>query len=326
MKEKGCSVTTSSRPVYPAGTVVTGKWRRGRFIIRRVLGKGANGIVYLVQKEGSRDPYALKMGFDTMDLQSEINVLMSLQSKRKASGLGSGSSKGGPRMPYLLEVDDFKSGDGDIPFYVMRYVRGSSLHHFIRRRGKEWIGLTGLRLLEKLNGLHRSGFIFGDLKPENVMVSDVGHVELIDYGGVSSIGRSVKQFTEWYDRGYWNAGSRTSDEGYDLFSFAVLIIQLLNQEELKAAATQHLPQTRSPVQLLQLVQRSPALKSYADWLGRAIRGEFAGSHEALKLWKETVYTPALAGKQPGKTPRWLINAFALSFTIACVACLWAFLS
>nr|WP_202128939.1 serine/threonine protein kinase [Paenibacillus dendrobii] len=320
MKEKGCSVTTSSNPAYPAGTVITGKWRKGRFVIRRMLGQGANGIVYLVQKEGSGHSFALKMGYDTLDLQSEINVLMSLQSKRKSSD----SSKNGSRMSYLLEVDDFKGQHGDIPFYVMRYIRGSSLHHFIRKRGTEWIGLTGLRLLEKLNGLHRSGFIFGDLKPENVMVSDVGHVELIDYGGVSSIGRSVKQFTEWYDRGYWNAGSRISDEGYDLFAFAVLIIQLLHEEELKTASAQHLPQTRSPVQLLSMVQRSTRLKPYSEWLRRAIRGEFPSSQEALKLWKETIYTPALVGRLPGKTPRWLINAFALSIMIACLACLWAF--
>ncbi|BFH65889.1 hypothetical protein PAJ34TS1_64810 [Paenibacillus azoreducens] len=313
-------VTTSSKPVYPAGTVITGKWRKGRFIIRRVLGQGANGIVYLVQKEGSRDPYALKMGYDTLDLQSEINVLMSLQSKRRSSE----STRSGSRMPYLLEVDDFKGRDGDIPFYVMRYIRGNSLYHFIRKRGREWIGLTGLRLLEKLNSLHRLGFVFGDLKPENVMVSDVGRVELVDYGGVSSMGRSVKQFTEWYDRGYWNAGSRTSDEGYDLFAFAVLIIQLFHEEELKAASAQHLPQTRSSGQLLAIVQRSSRLKPYSEWLRRAIRGEFAGSQEALQLWKQTIYTPALAGKLPGKTPRWLINAFALSIMIVCLACLWAF--
>lgn len=320
MKEKGCSVITSSNPAYPAGTVITGKWRKGRFVIRRVLGQGANGIVYLVQKEGSRNPYALKMGYDTLDLQSEINVLMSLQSKRRMSE----SSENGPRMSYLLEVDDFRGQDGDIPFYVMRYIRGSSLSHFIRNRGREWVGLTGLRLLEKLNGLHRAGFIFGDLKPENVMVSDVGHVELIDYGGVSSIGRSVKQFTEWYDRGYWNAGSRTSDEGYDLFAFAVLIIQLMCEEELKRASAQHLPQTRSPGQLIAIVQGSPKLKPYSAWLRRAIRGEFAGSQEALMLWKEAIYTPALVGKLPGKTPRWLINAFALSIMIVCLACIWAF--
>lgn len=57
-----------------------------------------------------------------------------------------------------------------------------------------------------------------------------------------------------------------------MFAFAVLVIQMLNEEELKAAATRHLPQTRSAGQLLSIVQRSPKLKVYAEWLGRAIRG------------------------------------------------------
>ncbi len=307
-KEKGCSVTTSSRPAYPAGTVITGKWHNNRFVIRRVLGQGGNGIVYLVHKAGYRNLYALKMGYDTLDLQSEINVLTSLQSQsRRQDGL-----KGSFKTPFLLEVDDFTGMGKEVPFYVMRYIEGNPIHHFIRRRGEEWVGITGLRLLEKLTGLHRLGFIFGDLKPDNVMVSDYGQVELIDYGGVSKIGRSVKQFTEWYDRGYWNAGSRSSDEAYDLFAFAVLMIQLLNEEGLKAACAQLLPQTRNRSELLTLIGRSPRLKPYAPWLRKAIQGEFSGSREALAAWKQQIYAPAIPGRAPGKTPRWLINTFAFS--------------
>ena len=48
----------------------------------------------------------------------------------------------------------------------------------------------GLRLLQKLAQLHQAGWVFGDLKPQNVLVSDYGQVELIDYGGVTSIGRA----------------------------------------------------------------------------------------------------------------------------------------
>lgn len=115
----------------------------------------------------------------------------------------------------------------------MRYVEGKPLHHFLSKNGPDWLGLVGLGLLEKLRTLHECGFVFGDLKPENVMVSKYGEVELIDFGGTSPIGRSVKQFTEWHDRGFWNAGSRISDEGYDLFAFAVLCLRLLNEEGLK---------------------------------------------------------------------------------------------
>lgn len=73
----------SSNPSYPTGTLINGKWRGNRYVVERMLGRGANGTVYLVQREGRRERYALKIGYDTLELQSEINVLTSLQSRRK---------------------------------------------------------------------------------------------------------------------------------------------------------------------------------------------------------------------------------------------------
>ncbi|KKO55143.1 serine/threonine protein kinase [Paenibacillus sp. DMB20] len=292
-------MTTLSDPGYPPGTVITGKWRKGRYIVERMLGKGANGRVYLVQRPGRSERYALKIGFDALDLQSEINVLSTLKEQ----------------MPdhYLVEADDHQDGSGDVPFYVMRYVEGTQLQRFIRARGREWLGLVGLKLLERLVALHGSGYVFGDLKPENVMVSAYGRVELIDYGGVSAIGRSVKQFTEWYDRGYWNAGSRTGDEAYDLFSFAVMCIQLLDEQSLRAASAQ-LPQIRSVADLQTVLRKNPQLKPYSGWLSKALAGGFANSREALNVWKHTVYAPPRA-KGREKTPRWLKRSFVLSIVV-----------
>lgn len=102
-----------------------------------------------------------------------------------------------------MEVDDFTYQGREIPFYVMRYVQGEPLCAFLARRGPRWLDVAGLRLLQQLGRLHHSGWVFGDLKPENVLVGAYGDVELIDYGGVTSEGHSVKQFTEWYDRGFW---------------------------------------------------------------------------------------------------------------------------
>lgn len=268
--------------------------------MERMLGKGANGRVYLVQRPGHRERYALKVGYDTLDLQSEINVLKMLKKQMSDH--------------YLVEADDHQDDSGDVPFYVMRYIEGSQLQRFIRARGIEWLGLVGLRLLQKLSVLHRSGFVFGDLKPENVMVSNYGHVELIDYGGVSAVGRSVKQFTEWYDRGYWNAGSRTGDEAYDLFSFAVMCIQLLDEGVLRTASAQ-LPQLRSVSDLQAALRKSPQLKPYADWLKRALAGEFAGSREAVNHWKSTIYAPSRPDHKQGTTPLWLRNSFIMSLII-----------
>lgn len=268
--------------------------------MERMLGKGANGRVYLVQRLGRTERYALKIGFDTLDLQSEINVLNTLKEQMP--------------NPYLVEADDHQDSSGEVPFYVMRYIEGSQLQRFIRSRGREWLGLVGLKLLQKLTALHRSGYIFGDLKPANVMVTTYGQVELIDYGGVSAVGRSVKQFTEWYDRGYWNAGSRTGDEAYDLFSFAVMCIQLLDEEALKSASAQ-LPQVRTAADLQVALRKSPQLRPYASWLSKALAGEFADSREAVNHWRSSVYSPSQLDGGLEKTPQWLKNSFVMSLIV-----------
>jgi serine/threonine protein kinase len=309
----------SSNPPYPAGTVIIGKWRGNRYVVERLLGRGANGTVYLVQREGRRERYALKIGYDTLDLQSEINALTSLQSCRQQNDHH--ARKESPLSSYLLEADDFTDGN-NVPFYVMRYVEGRPLHLFLSKNGSSWLGLVGFRLLDKLRRLHECGFVFGDLKPENVMVSDYGEAELIDFGGASPIGRSVKQFTEWHDRGFWNAGSRTGDESYDLFAFAVLCLRLLNEEGLKNAALQ-LPQTRSVDDLLKLAGNLPD-KQLSSWLSLALKGGFSGSVEASEIWKNHIYSSRKPGPNSIETPRWLKNAFALSLFLLAFTIYWVF--
>ncbi|MNS37113.1 Serine/threonine-protein kinase F [compost metagenome] len=309
MKEKGCSVTTSYKTGIPAGTLVTGRWRGGRYVVQRLLGQGANGIVYLVQQAGTRNLYALKMGYDALDLQSEINVLKALQRQ--------GQHNAEDRdLSYLVEVDDYTLRDREIPFYVMRYVKGEPLSKFLTRRGGQWLDLAGLNLLKQLAVLHKGGWVFGDLKPDNVLVSAYGDVELIDYGGVSQNGRSVKQFTEWYDRGFWNAGGRTADAAYDWFSFAVVCIHMLAEARLKTAANQ-LPQTRSVADLVQIMNQEPRLRPYSNWLKKAISGGFENTDEAYDLWKRMISRKPTR-QSIRRTPGWLKSAFAISlFLLVC---------
>lgn len=301
-------MTTSSKSGLAHGTIVTGRWRGGRYTIQRMLGQGANGVVYLVKRMDSAKLYALKMGFDTVDIQSEINVLKALQRQDHKRG------HNGRDLSYLVEVDDYSFQGREIPFYVMRYVKGEPLRPFLAKRGAPWLGVAGLHLLRQLQRLHETGWVFGDLKPENMLVSSYGEVELIDYGGVSGIGRSVKQFTEWYDRGFWRAGGRTAEPSYDWFSFAVVCIHLLAEEPLKRAATQ-LPQTRSGNDLLSIIRAETALRPYRVWLERAVTGKFSDTEEACQLWKELVTAPLGRRKPKSKTPRWMVGAFALALTL-----------
>ncbi|WP_234414435.1 serine/threonine protein kinase [Paenibacillus sp. CAA11] len=305
-------MNTSTDFVLEPGTLITGRWRGGKYKVKRLLGQGANGVVYLVQTPGRPESYALKMGYDTIDLQSEINVLKALQFQSHGRGIPSASS-------YLVEVDDYRMKDQKIPFYVMRYIKGEPLSFFVARKGADWLGLAGLSLLRQLRKLHESGWVFGDLKPENVLVSPYGEAELIDYGGVSLIGRSVKQFTEWYDRGFWNAGSRSADEAYDWFAFSVVCIHLLAGSELKAAA-RGLPQVRSVQDLLAIVDKVPRLAPYAGWLKSGLTGKFSTTTEACLRWEQTIRKPSV--RKTLATPRWLSRAFILSLVLLGCALYW----
>src|SRR5699024_9473064 len=100
----------------------------------------------------------------------EVNVLKALQ-KVQGSRLG----------PYLLDVDDWKAPSGNTyAFYVMEYLQGESMASFIQRNGKEWIGVLMLQLLKDLEQLHESGWVFGDLKAENLLVQ----IPLQEYVGL----------------------------------------------------------------------------------------------------------------------------------------------
>lgn len=300
-------MATSVEPRLAQGTVIAGKWNQHRYRIERLLGEGANGRVYLVERD--RTWYAFKVGSDAVDLQSEVNVLKSLALRQRSE------------EKFLVDVDDYTGADGlEHPFYVMRYVRGASLSDYLNREGADWFPLVGFHLLNKLAALHGSGWVFGDLKLENVLVGDYGRAQLVDYGGVSEIGKSVRQFTEIYDRGYWSAGSRTADPQYDLFSYAVLCVQLFEGRRLGELTRTILPQNRVSEELMKLIQGNPALKPFAGWLRKALQGAHADSRQAAAAWQRLAHRPGK--RRRSAAPRWMRRLLVVSALLFAVSMIW----
>ncbi len=293
-------------PGFTSGTVVTGASQGGQYTIQSLIGRGANGNVYLVRTAGGQQA-ALKAGPEKPELKAEVEVLAELKKRELESGI---------RRSFLLDADRFKTDGRAIPFYVMKFVRGMPIDAYIRKYGYRQIGASGLELLDRLAGLHRAGFIFGDLKPCHVLVEESGMVELVDYGGATRIGHNVKQYSGWYDRKYWNAGTRTADPGYDLFAFAVLCLHVFDEQGLRRLDAALLPQTRSSEDLVQLAGRVPALKTFEPWLQRALRGGFSSSREAYAQWKALSRLYPSVG--PGKArhaSRLLTAAFCASLVL-----------
>lgn len=242
------------------GTVITGKWHSNQYTILKELGYGANGIVYLAKHKETH--VALKMSDNGMSITSEVNVLKSF-AKVQGSALG----------PSLLDVDDWPTTSGQVSFYVMEYIQGPDLLSFIAQKGKSWTMVLFLQLLNDLEQLHETGWVFGDLKPENLIVTGPPtKIRCIDVGGTTITGRAIKEFTEFYDRGYWGLGSRRAEPSYDLFAVGMIMIN--------TSYPKRFSKTIGGIrQLREAIQKQPDLLLYEEVILQALKGNFTSAKQ-----------------------------------------------
>jgi serine/threonine-protein kinase len=236
-----------------AGTIIKGKWHHQQYRILKPLGQGATGIVYLA--EGKHGLSALKVSENSMSITSEVNVLKHF-SKVQGNSLG----------PALIDVDDWMNPrtQTQVPFYVMEYIKGKQYLDFIQNNGHEWIGVLTIQLLSNLQELHQAGWVFGDLKPENLIVADRPvQLRFIDVGGTTLKGRSIKEFTDFFDRGYWGLGTRKAEAEYDLFAAAMIVINSVYPKRFKK-------QGDGGGQLNAVIQSNPYLRQHSAVLNNAI--------------------------------------------------------
>lgn len=285
-----------------------GKWNKNVYHVLRELGRGANGAVYLTTQGGVKR--AVKVGFEGMDILMEVNVLKSLQQGRD-SRVG----------PLLCDVDDLVLNGRPCTFYAMEYLDGDQLDDYIQKAGVEWVPVLIVQLLARLDFLHKHGWTFGDLKPENVIVTRQDkQVRLIDFGGVTKLGNAVRQFTEEYDRAYWHAGDRRSEVSYDLFSTAVMMVRLVVDSQ-----TWHmsLGEPRQTQILCDIIRKSDSLYPYRVPLIKAFHGKYATAHEMraemLAILRESTVAPASPAptKQQGSGTggKWISSLFVASMLL-----------
>lgn len=284
-REWGCSGTMLYDRLLKSGEVITGIWNKRVYRVEECLGSGANGEVYLVIHNDVR--CALKIGYDAVDFQSEINGLTSLQ------------QHAGGANRFLLDSDNVLIRHKDYPFYVMKYVSGVHPARFLYEHGIEWYPVIGYRILGRLAEIHDRGYIFGDLKSDNILVSGYGTTELIDYGGLTRRGRAVRQYTERFDRGFWRAGSRIADERYDLFAYAVVCLELADISGQRLAQLENDP-ARSVEHLVQLARQLPASQAAAPVIEGCLRGKYNSAAEAEQAWRRAIYAAAKGAANRGK--------------------------
>lgn len=288
-------MNTSKKPDYNlvSGTIIKGKWHHKAYTVHKTLGYGATGTVYLA--EGKEGLVALKISDDSMAITSEVNVLRHFSKVQDCLG------------PSLLDVDDwvFPGQGKTLPFYVMEYLKGNDFLSFISKNGNEWLSVLVLQLLSDLDRLHQEGWVFGDLKPDNLLVvGPPSRVRWLDVGGTTMKGRSIKEFTEFFDRGYWGMGTRKAEPSYDLFAVAMIMINSAYPRRFskKGEIGNHFPE------LVKAVGAAPSLRKYEKVIIKAIQGRYPSAQEMRQELIETISSqpvvnrPQMSQSTPKPTP------------------------
>jgi eukaryotic-like serine/threonine-protein kinase len=157
----------------PAGAVVGGRYR-----LRRLLGRGGMGAVWLATDERLRRPVATKQLVLAGAASGEERLAARTRLRREARLTALVDHPGTVRIYDLAE----EAGE---PWLVMEALPGRTLEAALRDQGPRPVGQVaslGLWLLEVLEATHRAGVVHRDVKPSNVQLCGGGRVVLTDFG------------------------------------------------------------------------------------------------------------------------------------------------
>ncbi|KAG8072219.1 hypothetical protein GUJ93_ZPchr0006g44105 [Zizania palustris] len=145
------------------------------FRLLKRLGCGDIGSVYLSELSGTKSYFAMKV-MDKASLASRKKLLRAQTEKEILQCLDH------PFLPTLythFETDKFSC-------LVMEYCPGGDLHTLRQRQPGKYFPEQAVKfyvaeVLLALEYLHMLGIIYRDLKPENVLVREDGHIMLSDF-------------------------------------------------------------------------------------------------------------------------------------------------
>lgn len=207
---------------FSKGSVISGKWRNTQYTVVKHLGTGMVGTVYLCHTKGRE--VALKISDQSMQMATEVHMLKELNEVQD-----------GHLGPLLYEMDDWTSPQGKVyTFYTMEYIASTPINIFIKRKGPIWLIVLLIQFLDELTKVHAAGFVLGDLKMEHLLIEQNPiRIRCIDVGGMTRKGRSIKEYTEFYDRAYWQLGSRKAEPSYDLFALVMIVLAIYYPQPFK---------------------------------------------------------------------------------------------
>ncbi|MBX3462865.1 MAG: protein kinase [Planctomycetes bacterium] len=149
----------------------------GPYRFLRPIGEGAFGAVFLAEQTAPiRREVAIKLLHATATAPG--NVSRFLTERETLARMN---------HPAVARIFDAGVDGAGRPYFVMEYVPGEPLHHFVALRGADLAARLQLFLAacEGVNHAHQRGVIHRDLKPQNILVGEVDgrwQPKVIDFG------------------------------------------------------------------------------------------------------------------------------------------------
>lgn len=167
-EEKGNRIQTSKKPASPS---------LSDYKLLSVLGRGNFGKVLLAQHIQNKNTVAIKIL--KKDVALENDEIDALSNEKKVFVLTSRS-----KHPFLIGLYACFQTPASILF-VMDYVSGGDLMSLIQRQrcfSPSQVKFYTIEVVLALEFLHSKNIVYRDLKLDNVLLDQSGHIKVADYG------------------------------------------------------------------------------------------------------------------------------------------------
>ncbi|PKN58284.1 MAG: hypothetical protein CVU56_06480 [Deltaproteobacteria bacterium HGW-Deltaproteobacteria-14] len=210
-----------------AGTVID-----NRYTIKRLLGKGGMGSVYVARQHSMDRDVAMKIMHHRAD-GNHASVQRFFWEVRAARRLQS---------PHTITVFDFGQTERGSLYLAMELLKGTTLGHLLGVEQRVSPQLTlriSMQICRSLEEAHGKGIIHRDLKPENIFlvqrnsandfvkVLDFGVAKFLDPDGQSPLTQTGTVFGTPRYMSPEQANSESVDARSDLYSLGIMMYEML---------------------------------------------------------------------------------------------------
>jgi len=196
----------------------------GRFVIKRPLGRGGFGVVYLAHDPMLERFVALKVPRRERFTAPE-QVASFMQEARTAAKL---------KHPFLVAVHDVQELDG-LPFIVQEYIDGVNLADWAAKNQPTFHSITKvlIDIADALRYAHQQDFTHCDLKLANVLMDVQGQPHVADFGLAIHQNMRLRYKGERFGTPYCMAPEQVRGEGHrldgrtDIWALGVIMYELM---------------------------------------------------------------------------------------------------